>query len=70
MSLPEPVAAVIPLQARRKPALALLVALRPRQWPKNLLLFAGIIFASEVGNAGKWLQAGTAFLVYLSLIHI
>lgn len=64
MSLPEPVAAVIPLQARRKPALALLVALRPRQWPKNLLLFAGIIFASEVGNAGKWLQAGTAFLVY------
>ncbi len=64
MSLPEPVAAVIPLQVRRKPAIALLVALRPRQWTKNLLLFAGIVFASEVGNAGKWLQAGTAFLIY------
>ena len=64
MSLPEPVAAVIPLEARRKPAIALLVALRPRQWTKNLLLFAGIVFASEVGNAGKWLQAGAAFVVY------
>jgi 4-hydroxybenzoate polyprenyltransferase len=64
VSLPEPVADVIPLQARRKPATALLVALRPRQWTKNLLLFAGIVFASEVGDAGKWLQAGTAFLIY------
>jgi len=64
VSLPEPVAAVIPLQVRRKPAIALFVALRPRQWTKNLLLFAGIVFASEVGDAGKWLQAGTAFLIY------
>ena len=33
------------LPARRSPVHAAFVALRPRQWLKNLLLFAGIIFA-------------------------
>jgi len=40
------------------------VALRPRQWTKNLLLFAGIIFAAELGDAGRWLQASLAFAAY------
>jgi len=64
VSLPEPAAAVIPLQQRRRPAVALAVALRPRQWTKNLLLFAGIIFAAEIGDAARWLQAGAAFALY------
>ena len=64
MSLPEPAAAVIPLQPRRRPAVALGVALRPQQWTKNLLLFAGIIFAAELGDAGRWLQAAAAFVLY------
>ena len=34
-------------------ARAALVALRPRQWVKNLLLFAGIIFAAELGDPLK-----------------
>src|SRR5207342_280453 len=38
-------AAVLELPRRRSPAAAALVAMRPRQWTKNLLLFAGIIFA-------------------------
>ena len=64
MSAPEPVAAVIPLQPRRRPVLALGAALRPRQWTKNLLLFAGIVFAAEIGDAGRWLAAGAAFVLY------
>ena len=52
------------LQPRRRPFAALAVALRPRQWTKNLLLFAGIVFAAEVGDAGRWLNALTAFAVY------
>jgi 4-hydroxybenzoate polyprenyltransferase len=64
VSLPEPAAAVIPLQPRRRSAVALAVALRPLQWTKNLLLFAGIIFAAEIGDAGRWLQAGAAFALY------
>ena len=64
MSAPEPVAAVIPLQPRRRPVLALGAALRPRQWTKNLLVFAGIVFAAEIGDAGRWLAAGAAFVLY------
>ena len=63
MSLSEP-AAVVMLQPWRRPAVALGVALRPRQWTKNLLLFAGIVFAAEIGDAGRWLQAGAAFALY------
>ena len=47
-------ATVVALPERRSPAAAVLVALRPRQWTKNLLLFAGIIFAAELGDAGRW----------------
>jgi len=64
VSLPEPVATVTSLKSRRRPAAALGVALRPRQWSKNLLLFAGIVFAAEIGDPRKWLQAGAAFLLY------
>jgi 4-hydroxybenzoate polyprenyltransferase len=52
------------LHPRRRPLVALAVAMRPRQWTKNLLLFAGIVFAAEVGDAVRWLQALTAFGVY------
>jgi 4-hydroxybenzoate polyprenyltransferase len=44
--------------------MAALVALRPRQWTKNLLLFAGIVFAAELGDGGRWLEAWAAFLAY------
>jgi 4-hydroxybenzoate polyprenyltransferase len=43
---------------------AALVALRPRQWVKNLLLFAGIIFAAELGDPIRWLEAVLAFVAY------
>ena len=64
MSLPEPVAAVVVLEPRRPLPVALAVALRPRQWTKNLLLFAGIIFAAEIADAGRWLEAAAAFVLY------
>jgi 4-hydroxybenzoate polyprenyltransferase len=40
------------------------VALRPRQWVKNLLLFAGILFAAQLGDPVRWLEAVTAFIAY------
>ncbi len=64
MSWPEPVADVVPLQPRRSAAAALIVALRPQQWTKNLLLFAGIVFAAEVADPGRWVRALAAFAVY------
>src|SRR5437588_10653217 len=41
-----------------------LSALRVKQWPKNLLLFAGLLFAAKLGDAGRWADACLAFAVY------
>jgi 4-hydroxybenzoate polyprenyltransferase len=64
VSVPEPAAVVVDLPSRRSPAAALVVALRPRQWSKNLLLFAGIVFAGEIGDPRRWLAAAAAFVLY------
>ena len=50
--------------ARRSALRAAVVALRPRQWLKNLLVFAGLVFASKLGDGGRWLDAVGAFAVY------
>lgn len=42
----------------------LLAAMRPRQWSKNLLLYAGILFAAELDDPQRWLQATAAFVAY------
>jgi 4-hydroxybenzoate polyprenyltransferase len=39
-------------------------ALRVRQWTKNLLLFAGLLFAAKLGDAGRWGEAWLAFASY------
>ena len=39
-------------------------ALRPQQWTKNLLLFAGIVFAAKLGDAIRWAEAGAVFAGY------
>jgi 4-hydroxybenzoate polyprenyltransferase len=57
-------AAVLALPRRRSPAAAALVAMRPRQWTKNLLLFAGIIFAAKLGDPTRWVAAVTGFVAY------
>src|SRR5436305_5755434 len=43
---------------------AALVSLRPRQWTKNFLLFAGIIFAAKLGDLSRWGEALAAFGAY------
>jgi 4-hydroxybenzoate polyprenyltransferase len=40
------------------------VSLRPRQWLKNLFVFAGIVFAAKIGDAARWADAVTAFAVF------
>jgi 4-hydroxybenzoate polyprenyltransferase len=42
----------------------MLAAMRPRQWPKNLLLYAGIVFAAELDDPDKWVRATAAFVAY------
>lgn len=50
--------------ARRGAIHAMFVALRPRQWTKNLLLFAGIIFAAQLGDASRLAEAVAGFAAY------
>jgi 4-hydroxybenzoate polyprenyltransferase len=59
-----PTGTVTELRPRRSPVRAALVALRPRQWVKNLLLFAGIVFAAQIGDPVRWLEALAAFVAY------
>ncbi len=39
----------------------MLAAMRPRQWTKNLLVLAGLVFAAKLGDAHRWLEAVAAF---------
>lgn len=50
--------------ARRVPVRALLVSLRPRQWQKNLFVFAGIIFAAKIGDPLRWAEAIACFAAF------
>ena len=58
---------ILELPRRRSPVRAAIVALRPRQWLKNLLVFAGLVFAAKLGDAGRWLEAVAAFGAYCAV---
>ncbi len=45
----------------------LLVSLRPRQWTKNLLVFAGLLFSQSLGHPALVVRAGLAFVVFCAL---
>jgi 4-hydroxybenzoate polyprenyltransferase len=54
-------------QGGRPPFLNLLISLRPGQWTKNLFVFAALVFAERLNDAGAVLQAVIAFAVFCSL---
>lgn len=47
--------------------LALIQELRPKQWTKNLLLLAGLIFSRHALEADRVLRATTAFVLFCCL---
>ena len=55
-------------EAGRRPTVSLLVSsLRPEQWTKNLLLFAGLIFGGCLLEVTAVLTAGAAFAIFCAL---
>jgi 4-hydroxybenzoate polyprenyltransferase len=46
--------------------LAILQSLRPRQWVKNLFVFAGVIFSQQLFTPEVW-HAGSAFVLFCGL---
>ena len=53
--------------AGRSPALLLLLSLRPAQWTKNLLVFAGLLFGRRLLDGAAVLDAVSAFAVFCVL---
>jgi 4-hydroxybenzoate polyprenyltransferase len=51
----------------RPVALNLLVSLRPGQWTKNLLVFAGLLFGKRLFEVGAVIDAVAAFVVFCAL---
>ena len=45
----------------------LIVSLRPRQWAKNLLVFAGLVFGHRLLDLTSVVRAGAAFVVFCAL---
>lgn len=58
------VARALELPLARGKLRASLAAMRPRQWTKNLLVFAGIVFAAEIGDWHEWVTATVCFVAY------
>ena len=54
----------------RSPALALVHALRPGQWTKNLLVFAPLLFAIKLFDARALLLATAGFAIFCALSSV
>jgi 4-hydroxybenzoate polyprenyltransferase len=50
--------------ARRSPAQAVLKEMRPHEWIKNSLVYAGVLFSGQFSDAGALGQATVAFVAF------
>jgi decaprenyl-phosphate phosphoribosyltransferase len=51
-------------QSVGRSTVALVQALRPRQWTKNLLVYAGVIFAGTASDGDRWRDATVVFVAF------
>src|SRR5437867_4038836 len=61
------VAASPPAAAARPKLLALLVAMRPQDWIKNLLVFAGLLFSGKLDEGAQVLDATATFAAFCAI---
>ena len=52
---------------RRSQALALLVAMRPPEWIKNLLVFAGLLFSQKLNEGPQLVDALMTFIAFCAI---
>jgi 4-hydroxybenzoate polyprenyltransferase len=52
------------------PVLPLVRALRPKQWTKNAVLFAGLVGVGRLFDAGSFLRAGAGFVIFCALAGV
>jgi 4-hydroxybenzoate polyprenyltransferase len=51
----------------RSPSLNILISMRPAQWTKNLLVFAGLLFGRRLLDVASLGRAVTAFVIFCAL---
>jgi 4-hydroxybenzoate polyprenyltransferase len=61
------VAEAPPKPPARPVAVALLVAMRPSEWIKNLLVFAGLLFSQKLGQGQQVVDATIAFVAFCAI---
>src|SRR5712671_979372 len=64
VATPGPAIDAVPGRSR---SLNLLYSLRPGQWSKNLVIFAGVLFGRRLFDAGAVIHAASAFTVFCLL---
>src|SRR4051794_520354 len=52
---------------RRSPSMALLVAMRPPEWIKNLLVFAGLLFSQKLDQGPQIVDAVITFVAFCAI---
>jgi 4-hydroxybenzoate polyprenyltransferase len=52
---------------RRAPAMALLVAMRPPEWIKNVLVFAGLLFSQKLDHGPQVVDAVITFIAFCAI---
>ena len=60
----EPAAASTPQKPRRGPLRAAIVAMRPKEWVKNLLVYAGLLFSGQFDEVSAILAATVTFVAF------
>jgi 4-hydroxybenzoate polyprenyltransferase len=55
------------LRPRRSALLAAWVAMRPQEWIKNVLVFAGVLFSGKVDDVGALATASLAFFAFCAV---
>ena len=58
------------VRIRRPLAVALVVSLRPKQWTKNLIVFAGVIFGQRLTDPAALASAVSAFVAFCLLSSV
>jgi 4-hydroxybenzoate polyprenyltransferase len=56
-----------PARPPRSGAMALLVAMRPSEWIKNLLVFAGVLFSGKLGHGAQLVDATITFACFCAI---
>jgi 4-hydroxybenzoate polyprenyltransferase len=67
-AIPEaPMARAAAASGRRSLVLSLILSLRPAQWTKNLIVFAGLVFSLKLFEAAAILTSIEAFVIFCAL---